>query len=234
LITLGIVEVQLHRAATLLRPILDRMVFTGGAIRGLLITDSAVDGPRPTDDIDTIIEASSLSQYHQFELELRKLGFKNDLRESAPICRYVHGTLTLDVMPTEATLGFSNPWYSHAHNTAVEQVLDVPGLDPLAIRVISASCFVATKLVSYRDRGCGDRYHRDLEDIIVIIDGRPALFAELMQEPIELRQYVRDEIARLLADDLEQYISSHLPPDPASQARFSLVLGRLRRISTEL
>lgn len=67
-----IVEVQLHRAATLLQPILDRMVFTGGAIRGLLVTDPAVDAPRPTHDIDTIIEVSSLAQYHVFELELRK------------------------------------------------------------------------------------------------------------------------------------------------------------------
>lgn len=58
---------------------------------------------------DRIIEVSSLAQYHVFELELRKLGFKNDIREDAPICRYVHGTLTLDVMPTEAALGFSNP-----------------------------------------------------------------------------------------------------------------------------
>lgn len=82
-----IVEVQLHRAATLLRPILDRIVFTGGAIRGLLVTDPAVDAPRPTDDLDAIIEVASLGQYHEFELELRSLGFKNDLREGAPICR---------------------------------------------------------------------------------------------------------------------------------------------------
>ncbi len=125
-----IVEVQLHRAATLLEPILDRMVFTGGAIRGLLVTDPAVDAPRPTDDIDTIIEVASLGQYHDFELELRKLGFKNDLREDAPICRYVHDTLTLDVMPTEPTLGFSNPWYPHAHKTAVEHIIDAADFEP--------------------------------------------------------------------------------------------------------
>jgi hypothetical protein len=201
------------------------MVFTGGAIRGLLVTDPAVDAPRPTDDIDTLIEVTSLGQYHQFELELRKLGFKNDLREDAPICQYVHDTLTLDVMPTEATLGFSNPWYPHAHKTAVKHVIDASELEPLTIRVISASSFIATKLV---------RYHRDLEDIVVVADGRSAILAELKQEPTELRQYVRDEIARLLADDLEQYIPSHLPPDAASQARFSLVLSRLQRISVEL
>lgn len=79
-----------------------------------------------------------------------------------------------------------------------------------------------------------DHYHCDLEDIIVVVDGRSKLLDELKQEPNELRQYVRDEITRLLADDLEQYIPSHLPPDAASQARFSLVLSRLHRISVKL
>ena len=235
-----IVEVQLHRAATLLQPILDRMVFTGGAIRGLLVTDPAVDAPRPTHDIDTIIEVSSLAQYQVFELELRKLGFKNDIREDAPICRYVHGTLTLDVMPTEAALGFSNPWYPHAHHTAGEHIISSSTAPPVTIRVISATCFIATKLVSYLDRGHGDpcgpstiprRHHRDLEDIV---DGRPSLFDELKQETVELRRYVGSETAKLLANDLEQHIPLHLSPDAASQARFSIVLGRLRRISREL
>jgi predicted nucleotidyltransferase len=229
-----IVEVQLHRAATLLEPILDRMVFTGGAIRGLLVTDPAVDAPRPTDDIDTIVEVSSLAQYHVFELELRKLGFKNDIREDAPICRYVHGTLTLDVMPTGAALGFSNPWYPHAHHTAVEHVISPFTVPPVTIRVISATCFIATKLVSYLDRGHGDPYHRDVEDIIVVVDGRPSLFDELKQEAVELRRYVGSETAKLLANGLEQHIPLHLSPDAASQARFSIVLGRLRRISREL
>jgi hypothetical protein len=52
--------------------------------------------------------------------------------------------LTLDVTPTQATLGFSNPWYPHAHKTAVEHVIDASELDPLTIRVISASRFIAT------------------------------------------------------------------------------------------
>lgn len=65
------------------------------------MTDSAVEGPRTTDDVDTIIEISTLLQYQAFESELRNLGFKNDMRDDAPVCRYVHDTLTLDVMPTE-------------------------------------------------------------------------------------------------------------------------------------
>jgi len=52
---------------------------------GLLVTDPAVDAPRPTDDIDTIIEVATLGQYHEFQVELRKLGFKKDICDGAPI-----------------------------------------------------------------------------------------------------------------------------------------------------
>jgi hypothetical protein len=226
------VELQLYRAATLLRPVLDRIVFVGGAVRGLLVTDSAVEGPRPTDDVDAIIEISTLQQYQAFESDLRKLGFKNDMRDGAPICRYVHDTLALDVMPTEPALGFANRWYPHAHRTATNHEVSVAGMEPLTIRVVSAASFIATKLVSYLDRGKGDRYHRDLEDIIVLVDGRPSLFDELEKELTELRQYVAEEIARLLADDLEQYVPGHLPGDPGNQARVPIVMTRLRRIGT--
>jgi len=152
------------------------------------------------------------------------------MRDGAPLCRYVHDTLTLDVMPTEPALGFSNRWYPHAHRTAANHEISVAGMDPLTIRVVSAASFIATKLVSYSDRGKGDRYHRDLEDIIVLVDGRPSLFEELEAELAELRRYVSDEITRLLADDLEQYVPGHLPGDPGNQARVPIVMTRLRRL----
>jgi len=143
-------------------------------------------------------------------------------------------TLTLDVMPTEPALGFSNRWYPHAHRTATNHEISVAGMEPLRIRVISATSFIATKLVSYLDRGRGDRYHRDLEDIIVLVDGRPSLVDELEHEAAELRRYVAEEIARLLADDLEQYVPGHLPGDPGNQARVPIVMTRLRRIGNAM
>jgi len=228
------VELQLYRTAILLRPVLDRIVFVGGVVRGLLVTDSAVEGPRATDDVDTIIEISTLLQYQAFESELRNLGFKNDMRDDAPVCRYVHDTLTLDVMPTEPALGFSNRWYPHAHRTATSHEISIAGMAPLTIRVVSAASFIATKLVSYLDRGKSDHYHRDLEDIIVLVDGRPSLLDELENEATELRRYVAEEIARLLADDLEQYVPGHLPGDPGNQARVPIVMNRLRRIGSAM
>ena len=47
---------QLIIAARLLRPLLGELVFVGGTVTGLLITDEAAAGPRTTLDVDAIAE----------------------------------------------------------------------------------------------------------------------------------------------------------------------------------
>jgi hypothetical protein len=114
--------------------------------------------------------------------------------------------------------------------TAWEREIRVPGQPGLPIRIVSAACFVATKLVSYANRGGGDPYHHDLEDIIALVDGRPSLFDEVAAEPEDLRRFIGGELSRLLAEGLEDHVPGHLPGDAASQARLSLVLARLHRL----
>lgn len=46
-------------AAGLLGPLLDELVFVGGAVTGLLVTDSAAGEPRVTVDVDAIAEILS-------------------------------------------------------------------------------------------------------------------------------------------------------------------------------
>ena len=55
---------QLIAAAQLLRPLLDELVFVGGAVTGLLITDEAASDPRVTFDVDTSINITSYTQYN--------------------------------------------------------------------------------------------------------------------------------------------------------------------------
>jgi hypothetical protein len=60
-------------------------------------------------DVDAVVEATTLSQYHQAEKKLAVSGFKMDIG-SEVICRWRHaGTGVLfDLMPTDpAILGFS-------------------------------------------------------------------------------------------------------------------------------
>src|SRR5271168_3229964 len=167
---------QLIRAARLLRPLLDELVFVGGSVAGLLITDGASADPRPTLDVDVIAEIASYAEYVEFGDRLRALGFAEDHREGAPTCRWVYEVLILDIMPLdEKILGFSNRWYRAAAETAVWRRLT----DELEIRLVTAPLFLATKLEAFKDRGKRDFFgSRDLEDFIFVLDGRATLVSE--------------------------------------------------------
>src|SRR5580698_4293473 len=116
----------LIEAARLLKPILAELVFVGGCTTALLITDKAAADVRPTYDVDAIAEITSYVEYAEFSDRLRKLGFREDSREGAPICRWCQETTTLDVMPLDGKiLGFSNRWYGPAIDTAEERELEV-------------------------------------------------------------------------------------------------------------
>ena len=102
----------LELAAERLRQLLAEIVFVGGCATGLLIDDPGAAPVRGTYDVDVIAEISSYAEYTVFSERLRGLGFKEDSREGAPLCRWTHGALTLDVMPLDSqVLGFSNRWY---------------------------------------------------------------------------------------------------------------------------
>src|SRR5437899_5963646 len=90
---------QLVAAAQLLRPLLGELVFVGGSVTGLLITDEAAGEPRTTLDVDAIAEITSYAEYAAFGERLSELGFAEDTSEDAPLCRWVHRGTILDVMP---------------------------------------------------------------------------------------------------------------------------------------
>jgi hypothetical protein len=49
------------------------------------VEPSIADELRPTEDVDCVIEASSLLNYNKVEKILREKGFSNDTRRNAPI-----------------------------------------------------------------------------------------------------------------------------------------------------
>ena len=77
---------QLITAARLLRPLMGELVFVGGTVTGLLITDAAAANPRPTLDVDAIAEITSYAVYAAFGDRLRALGFREDTCEAARRC----------------------------------------------------------------------------------------------------------------------------------------------------
>jgi predicted nucleotidyltransferase len=55
------------------------LVFVGGAVAGLLITDPAFPAIRATQDVDLIVHVATLSDYHATERALRARGFVQDM-----------------------------------------------------------------------------------------------------------------------------------------------------------
>lgn len=108
-------------------------VFTGGAVVGLLLTDSAAPDTRPTDDVDVIIAITKYAEYALLQEDLRKIGFKHAI--DGPNCRFILDGLPVDIMPVnENVLGFSNRWYDYAIASAVSYHLP----DGTAIRHVAA------------------------------------------------------------------------------------------------
>ncbi|WP_257310919.1 hypothetical protein [Geothrix fuzhouensis] len=116
------------------------------AVTGLLITDPQAAPIRITNDVDVIVEVASQGVYHHVDSALRVRGFRNDISEGAPACRYRLEDLILDVMPTDpAILGFSNRWYPEAIQNSQEHVL----ANELPILVVTPPYFLGTKLEAF-------------------------------------------------------------------------------------
>ncbi|HEY2516376.1 MAG TPA: hypothetical protein VGI39_36145 [Polyangiaceae bacterium] len=97
---------------------------------------------------------------------------------------------------------------------------------------VHAPHFCATKLEAYSDRGAGDYYHRDLEDVIAVVGGRTELRSELTASGTEVRRFVAQGLQELLAvPAFRDALPGHLPGDAASQARLPLLLERLHALA---
>jgi len=219
---------QLLAAAEKLRQLLDQIVFVGGCVTGLLVTDPAAAPVRPTLDVDAIVAIASYAEFTLLENRMRELGFRESHAEGAPICRWLHGDLILDLMPTDASiLGFSNRWY----RPALENAQRVR-IGDHQVQLITAPYFLATKLEAFHGRGKGDfRASRDLEDIVTVIDGRPEIVNEVHLPAPDLRKYLSEEFRALLSNrDFREACPGHLLPDAASQQRIGLVVKRMQQL----
>jgi len=221
----------LDLGAAALGPLLEEVAFVGGASIVLWITDPAAPPPRPTNDVDVIVEVTGRWGYEQFSKRLRAQGFAEDI-ESRVICRWRHARLDLmlDAMPTNpAILGFSNRWLAPAMPHALERRLPSGAL----IKAIIPPYLLATKLEAFADRGQDDLLgSHDFEDVISLINGRAALVDEVRAATGELRAYLAQQITRLQAiPRFDEWIGGALRPDAANQARVeAIVLPRLAEI----
>ncbi len=207
------------------------MVFIGGQVTELLITDEAAVRVRPTVDVEVIVSVASRSEYARLEQRLAALGFLPDRRPGAPVCRFrTIDDLVLDAMPiAERILGFTNLWYALAVESSETEVIDAD----VRIRRPTAPSFLATKWAAFLSRGAEEpRFSHDLEDIILLTAGRPSLPEECVQLPDDARNFVVSATTNFLADPLsDEIIMASLPDAARLPGLVNLVLDRFRAVA---
>lgn len=178
---------MLLRAARSLGPLLERSVFVGGSVIGLVI-----DGParRATKDVDLVAPARTVVDYeHDVAHALRNHGWSADSSEGAPLCRWVHPDAGIaDVMsPDPAVFGFTNRWFDGALRTAIWVELE-PGL---RIRLAALPYFLATKVEAFTSRGRGDwMASHDLEDLLTVAAKRVDCVAAVDAADDDVRDFL--------------------------------------------
>lgn len=221
----------LLRASEKLGTICERVVFVGGSVTCLLVTDNAAPEVRATEDIDLIVEVVTQLNYHKLEDELRGYGFSNDLHSH--IGRFNGHGLILDVMAADLdSTGQINRWYPEAIKQKVGIQLD----NNKTIWHISAPLFLATKLEAHANRGQDDPFaSKDLTDIISVFDGRDTIMGEVHQCTKEVREFIGNELYKLLSlKYFDELLSGHLPADTISQQRRETIVARMKSIHEHL
>jgi len=220
---------QLQIVAGALKGLREKLVFVGGCVVGILITDTARPLVRATQDVDLVAEIASKVEYYAIAAELKRLGFQVD-PEDEVICRWRYGNLKVDVMASrEGVFSFTNRWYADAIEASV--IAQLP--DGTSIRLITAPYFVATKLEAFYDRGHGDYMSHDIEDIVNVIDGRDELVRDIAAiKGSAVAEYLQAEVEDLISDPrFLQSLPSHFQPNAVEQQRIPLLLARLREIA---
>lgn len=203
--------------------LLHQMVFVGGCSTAVLITDEiTLHEVRATDDVDLIVDLAGQVQWYQLQEKLREKGFTISSQDTV-ICRMRLGDLKVDFMPDDETiLGFSNRWYKQGIRTAIAYVLP----SGREIRHLTSPLFLATKFEAFRGRGGNDplRSH-DLEDILLLVDGRQELLEEIRYAEEDVRQFIAEQLRTLLEhSDFDHFLHGNIR---GPEGRTEVVLGRI-------
>lgn len=225
-INIGVIK----RIATALNQLNERVVYVGGAVVSLYIDDEAADDVRPTKDIDISLSIASLYELESLRQVLIGKGFIQSAEDDA-ICQFRFEDIIVDVMSTKA-VGWApaNPWF--ADGFKLKQVIN---LDGQIIQIMPLSYFLASKFTAFNDRGKKDaRTSHDFEDIIYILDNRINLAEEINNSPDEVKEYLKEEFAKILTDEQKQEaILSNLYYETQT-IRFNAILSKLKAVVNQL
>ena len=218
---------QVELAAELLGPLMDELCLVGGCATGLLLTDPGSAPIRPTVDVDVVLDVVQYAKYAEFDKRLRERGFSPSVEEGDPLCRWRKKTLVLDVMPVGDFMGFRNEWYA----SAVESRVPFPLPSGRIVSHVDAPHFIGTKLAAFASRGENDAAcSHDIEDIVLVVDGRPEAIEEVASANADLRAFIARGMAEVLGNSLfMEAMEGYFEPAIAAD-RAAIVLSRMQAL----
>jgi hypothetical protein len=204
---------MIQRIASGLGDLKEKMVFVGGSVAELYADYPELSDIRPTLDVDCIVDIriDTYLDYSKLEDELRALGFKNDTRTCAPVCRKIYMDITVDFMPVNPDiLGFSNIWYADGMRNKTSAILP----NGVSIYILPAGYYLGTKFEALRNRGGKDiRGSHDWEDIVFIMNHCAMLVDAIKRcNNIQLIEYLQKQCLILLHNDnIREIVYTSLP-----------------------
>ena len=97
------------------------------------------------------------------------------------------------------------------------------------------SYFLATKFSAFKDRGGNDaRLSHDFEDITYILDNRIDLVEEIQKSPKEVKEYLKDEFKKILANQtMKEALLANLYFE-TQEERYNMIIDKLNTIVEEI
>lgn len=175
----------------------ERLVYVGGALAGSYASDPAALEPRPTTDVDCVVNSANYAEHAAFEEQLRKQHFQNDTESEPPvICRWVYNGELVDVMSyEEKSLSFGNRWYRPGFEHREQYQLP----SGKKIYRLPAPYYIATKIDALLSRGGNDwRGAKDFEDIIYVLNYCTDFMMRFRATETDVQQYLSEQFAQML------------------------------------
>lgn len=214
---------NLERVAAVLAGVPERFVFTGGATICLYVDEVLQDELRPTLDVDCVVEIFSRAEYYTLAERLRGLGLEECTEPDVPLCRWRYQDLIVDVMPCDAgVLGFSNRWYAEGIRNKIAYILP----SGRVINIFSPVYLLASKVEAFLGRGKDLRLSKDMEDIVILLDGCEVLEEEFNRTRGAVKVFLGSWFGEN-RENLQEAVLSFLPD--SSVNREDLVIDLIER-----
>jgi len=214
-----------EKVALSLEELNNDVLYVGGAVVSLYVTDEGAEQPRPTKDIDISVQ---ISTYAQMEELREKLALKKiyPAPSEKVMYRYSYEDILIDFIPFEETpLGPTNSWLKPGFEKAYP--INIGNLE---IKILPVSLFLATKWEAFKSRGSDPRTSHDFEYIIYIIDNNKEVVADVQNANKEVQDFLKEMSKEILSHpSRNEIIECHINPFTVDERR-KIIVDKLNEL----